>query len=139
MKSMFASATVLIFSNFCGAQLSQHYDCAQVDKMFIKSEVRPKFGGGTTDLREYLDSSFKKINYSFNAKVLVFINIDSTGSPCCHQILKSFDGTVDFDTLKRVVDRMPRWSSAKQNGHNVNSYVTVQLFYTEDKLNVKLN
>ena len=139
MKEFLLAVTIVTLPNLANCQLAEQYDCPQFDKRFTKPEVHPKFGKDTTDLQNYFVRSFKRISYSFDAKILIFINIDSAGSPCCTQILKSLDGVVDFQKIKEIVDRMPKWTSAKQNGHDVNSSVSVQLSYTQLKLNVLVN
>jgi len=139
MKEFLLAVIIFILPSLSNCQISERYDCPQFDKLFTKSEVRPKFGKDTTDLQNYFVRSFKRISYSFDAKILILINIDSEGSPCCTQIIKSIDGVVDFQKIKEIVDGMPKWASAKQDGHDVNSYVSLQLSYTQHKLNVLLS
>ena len=136
MKYFFLFLVVSFFPTMLMSQVSQSYDCFKYDKMFFKVETLPKFGKSSEDLESYFDSSFKKMNYLFDARILVQINLDSTGTPCCSNILKSLGGDVDFQKIRNTIYNMPKWIPAKQNGHDVNYTFGIVLFYQNNKLNV---
>jgi hypothetical protein len=141
MKPFLCLLLIFILAKPASSQFVKYDDCQEWDKEWEKYEVLPKFGNGKKDLQNYFDSSFKKRNLVFEAKVSVTIKIDSSGSPCCSLIIKGIDDQpdlqeADFQNIREIVNQMPRWASAKQNGHNINVTLNLQLSYADNKVTI---
>lgn len=143
MKPFLCLLLILILAKPVNSQIAKYDDCRGWEIKWEKYEVPPKFGKGKKDLQNYFDSSFKKRNLFFE-KINVGINIDSSGSPCCSKIIKFIDDQpdlqeADFQKIREIVNQMPRWASAKQNGHNINVELSLQLYYTNNRVTILSN
>lgn len=102
------------------------------DKLFTKTETPPKFSGS---LLNYFDSVFVEAELPNNGRVIIEVIIDSIGASHYKRLIDHTNGDeVSNLKLKPVIDKMPAWSPAYQNGHAVNFILILLLDFTDEKL-----
>lgn len=96
------------------------------------NERMPTFPGGVTELMKYITEKF---NYSKKAKdkgiqgrVIVSFIIDCDGSISDAKIVRGIDPDCDKEAL-RLINGMPRWIPAQQNGENIGVRLTLPIIF----------
>jgi len=103
------------------------------DKMiYTVVEMMPLFPGGEQKLKEFINNH---LNYPETAKgkgiqgrVIVRFVVNSTGIVEKAEVLRSLDPEYDKEAL-RVVNSLPAFIPAKQNGENVSVYYTLSISF----------
>ncbi len=98
-----------------------------------KAEIMPQFQDGEKGLKEYIASGTAFIPDTLvgkKATVVVKFHINTLGDAKNPKITKSTDPSFDLQTIM-LVDGMPKWIPAKQNGKEVNCYITLPIKYGE--------
>ena len=133
--SKFSIGLLTIFSIFYTSQISAqiYEDCAKPNKLFVRVEQPPEFNGS---LQEYFENGFRQYSGEYDGIVRVSILIDSAGSPCCLNIQDNHS-FIDSKVLKELVNKMPIWSSPKQNNHSVSYAVFLELVFKGSAFTVK--
>lgn len=96
-----------------------------------KAAVAPAFPGGETGLQEYIASSTAFIPDTLvgkKATVIVKFYVNTLGDAKNPKIIQSDNASFDLQSLL-VIEGMPKWTPAQQNGKEVNCYVTLPLKY----------
>lgn len=90
--------------------------------LYILVEESPRFEGGDIELNKFL---FKNVKYPSKArrngtegKVIVQFTIDKEGNTKNAIIINSVSKEIDKEAL-RIINLMPKWIPAKQNGRPV--------------------
>ncbi|MFN8238306.1 MAG: energy transducer TonB [Chitinophagales bacterium] len=98
-----------------------------------KAEVMPQFQDGDKGLKEYIASGTAFIPDTLVGKkaiVTVKFYINTLGDAKNPKIIKSTDPSFDLQTIM-LIDGMPKWTPAKQNGKEANCYITLPIKYGE--------
>lgn len=98
-----------------------------------KAEIMPQFPEGEKGLKEYIISSTTFIPDTLvgkKASVFVKFYINTLGDAKNPKIIKTDNPSFDLQTLL-LVEGMPKWTPAKQNGKEVNCYITLPIKYGE--------
>lgn len=98
-----------------------------------KVEIMPQFQDGEKGLKEYITSGTAFIPDTLvgkKATVTVKFYINTLGDAKNPKIIKSTDPSFDLQTIM-LIDGMPKWTPAKQNGKEVNCYITLPIKYGE--------
>lgn len=97
-------------------------------EVFMVVEDMPEFPGGTEALLEYLRANFKYPERckqeKIQGRVLVTFVVNTDGSVCDPEVVKSVDPELDAEAL-RVISAMPAWKPGKQKGKEVRVKYTV--------------
>ena len=95
-------------------------DC-KTDKMFVRAETEPKWNCDTISLVDYLNKylQVKNIEKIENGKILIGILIYPDGKTCCHSFTNMTKTVLDEEKFKEIVNKMPSWTPAKQNGKEI--------------------
>lgn len=109
-------------------------------EIFAAVDQQPQFPGGIKNLMEYLSDNLKYPEAAKKAniegRVFVSFVVTKTGEITDVKILKGIGYGADEEAV-RVVERMPRWTPAEQDGQKVNvKYnlpINFQLENTADK------
>ncbi len=94
-------------------------------------EIQPEFPGGKNALILYLKESINYANISSSSKdqtVRVQFSIDTDGSIFDVKVVKSHDAITDYEA-KRVIQNMPKWKPAIQDGKKVKVKRTVPITF----------
>ena len=112
-------------------------------KIFIKLEQHASFPGGQSSWLAYLNRVFQKNgnalmenkNNEGTCQVRFIVNID--GSVNDVQAI-TMNGTELANIAINAIKKGPNWIPGKQNGHTVNSFVTVPVtFKLNDNIRIK--
>lgn len=100
-------------------------------KFFTKTETPPTF---SDNLSNYIDSVLSGSALPNKGRVIIEIIIDSVGIPHYKNLYDNTSGDVSNLDLQQVVDNMPPWTPAFQNGHPVNFILIFLLDFSHRKL-----
>lgn len=98
-----------------------------------KAEIMPQFPDGESGLKDYIASSKIYIPDTLvgkKATVMVKFYINTLGDAKNPKIIKTDNPSFDLQTIM-MVDGMPKWTPGKQNGTEVNCYITLTVKYGE--------
>ena len=98
-----------------------------------KAEIMPQFPDGETALKEYITSYTAFIPDTLvgkKASVLVKFYINTLGDAKNPKIIKTDNPSFDLQTII-LVEGMPKWTPGRQNGKEVNCYITLPIKYGE--------
>lgn len=101
------------------------------EKLFVKVEILPKFSG---NLSNYIDSMLKNTELPNKGRVIIEVIIDSSGKSNYRKLYDHTDGDVSNLNLKELINRMPDWTPAFQNGHPVDFIFIILLDFSSGKL-----
>ena len=92
-------------------------DC-KTDQMFVSAEIVPKWNCDTLSLVDYMNKFLqeKNIEKIENGKILIGILIYPDGKTCCYSFTNLTKTVLDAEKFKEIVNKMPNWTPAKQNG-----------------------
>jgi hypothetical protein len=96
-----------------------------------KAEIMPQFPDGEKGLNEYITSYNAFIPDTLvgkKASVVVKFYINTLGDPKNPKIIKTDNPSFDLQTIM-MIDGMPKWTPGKQNGTEVNCYITLTVKY----------
>jgi len=102
-------------------------DC-RTDQMFVAAQTEPKWNCDTISLVDYMNKYLqeKNIEKIENGKILIGILIYPDGKTCCHSFINMTKTDLDAEKFKEIVNKMPNWTPAKQDGKEI-SYLKQQL------------
>lgn len=98
-------------------------------KILEKAEIMPQFQDGEKGLKEYIASGTAFIPDTLvgkKATVTIKFYINTLGDAKNPKVIKSDDPSFDAQALM-LVDGMPKWTPGKQNGKEVNCYITLPI------------
>lgn len=96
----------------------------QINGVRIFAEVMPEFVGGFDSLVSYIKENLKYPEWEKREKiegnVFVSFTVDKNGEIIDPKILKSVDGSKNFDNeVIRIIKAMPNWNPGQEQGQNV--------------------
>lgn len=147
-KNMKIILTILLFalSLNLSAQIRNNkfmmiYEDCDIVNFKTRTDKVPEFMGGLEELSKYLSSNChgKALLSELHGKIFLQIIIDSTGQPCCRQIANKTEKDVSELELKKVIDEMPVWQAAVDEGKKVNFSVFLILDFSDGKCMVTYN
>lgn len=98
-----------------------------------RAEIMPLFPDGEQGLKDYILSGIVFLPDTLvgkKATVIVKFYINTLGDVKNPVVVKSNNPSFDVQAVM-LVDGMPKWIPAKQNGKEVNCYVTLPIKYNE--------
>ncbi|MFN8260473.1 MAG: energy transducer TonB [Chitinophagales bacterium] len=96
-----------------------------------KAEIMPQFPEGEKGLKDYIQSGTTFIPDTLvgkKANVTVKFYINTLGDAKNPKVVKSDNPSFDIQAIM-LIDGMPKWTPGKQNGKEVNCYITLALKY----------
>lgn len=130
MRVQYISAIVIFLLSFTNTFGQTFDNCKPEGYLFIRVEEAPKFNGS---LQEYFEKELKGKFQDFNGSIQLQILIDNSGKACCMSIRNNSSGISSME-IKDVINKMPDWTSAKQNNRHVSYAVAIQLTFKNSKL-----
>jgi protein TonB len=106
-------------------------DSVSTSIVYENPEIPALFPGGNDSLSKYifknfkLPSDYRSENLS-GTKIYVQFIIDTEGKVQKAKIVKGINPAYDTEAL-RIINAMPKWKPAKQNGKTVNSKITLPI------------
>jgi protein TonB len=101
-------------------------------KPYVTVEQPPQFPGGEKELMKWLNGNIKypinAIERGIEGRVVLRFVVGFDGAVTGVEILSSLDPSCDREAV-RVVSNMPKWNPGKQNGHAVNVYYTLPVYF----------
>lgn len=98
------------------------------EEIFVAVEQQAEFPGGMPALMKWLSSNIRYPEAAqqndIQGRVIVRFVVEKDGSIGQASVVKGVDKDLDREAL-RVVKKMPKWQSAKNNGVTVRSYFTL--------------
>lgn len=105
-------------------------------KVVVFVETVPEYPGGQEAMYAYLNKNIKYPKADFNknisGKVIVQFVIDTLGFVTDSKVIKSVSPTIDAEAL-RVINGMPQWKPATQNGKAVRIAMTLPISFKLDE------
>ena len=101
--------------------------CEVVEEVIYEiAEVRPEFPGGHTELMRFISRSMHPYGFRMNIQgtVLVQFIIRKDGSITDIEVMRTPCIILAREAV-RIVETMPKWTPAKNNGEKVNSRFTL--------------
>lgn len=98
-----------------------------------KAEIMPQFPEGDKGLKEYIASGTTFIPdtlFGKKASITIKFYVNTLGDAKNPKIVKSDNPSFDLQAIM-LIDGMPKWTPAKQNGKEVNCYITLPIKYGE--------
>ncbi|HMV13845.1 MAG TPA: energy transducer TonB [Chitinophagales bacterium] len=98
-----------------------------------KAAIMPQFPDGDAGLQEYIKTNTNFIPDTLvgkKASVMVKFYINTLGDAKNPKVIKTDNPSFELQTLL-LVEGMPKWTPAKQNGKEVNCYITLTIKYGE--------
>ena len=110
---------IIMFLATCGIVVAQNSD---ENTVFTTVDQMPEFPGGLPGLAKYLSEN---VSYPQTAResgiqgrVIVYFVIETNGRVSNTKVIRGIGGGCDEEAV-RVVNAMPRWKPAKQEGKKV--------------------
>ncbi|MFG4002584.1 hypothetical protein [Flavobacterium aquidurense] len=119
---------VLLLILFTQSLISQNIEpLSPIQKVlydFETVQVKPEFPGGKEKFLEYVQINFKKSNINKNIKESILANfiVEMDGSITNVAIIKD-DGIKTGKTLKRILEKSPKWLCGEHEGYHVRTKV----------------
>ena len=107
------------------------WDSSGNEVEYYDFEIKPEFPGGREALILYLKENINYANIpasSKGQKVLIGFYIDTDGSIVNAKVAKSVDSRSDLEAI-RVIQNMPKWKPAMQDGKSVKVKRTLPLTF----------
>ena len=131
---LLTTAFVLILSATTFAQNKSYYHKNTFHGTFTNCEQPPTFGSHSSDLQKYFADKLRDQITKTNGKIKISVLIDTAGKTACEWIENNSNFSMERDKLNLLIDAMPNWNSAIQNGHKVNCVEQVVLTFKKEKL-----
>ncbi len=100
--------------------------------VFVAVEQQAEYPGGLQELMKYLVENVKypeeAVKNNVQGNVIVKFVVSKTGKIRDAQVLKSVDPELDKEAI-RVIESMPAWIPAKNNGEAVDSYFNLPVSF----------
>lgn len=126
---------VLFFLPFAGlmAQGVQLADCPAVN--IGNPTVKAKHA----ELENYLKTRLQPVNAAqqSNGALVLTIQVDENGAPCLRSYNVQGQFNIEPNHIKNIVNEMPAWTPAQDNGQNIASLVTVEVRLKLKSITVK--
>jgi protein TonB len=103
------------------------------NKVYITVEQMPIFPGGENEMHKFISENLKypeipEDKLMENLSTTVRFVVSRTGDIKDIEATRpQYKGTILTDSLTQLIKRMPRWIPGKQNGINVNVYISIPL------------
>jgi hypothetical protein len=101
------------------------------DKIFSRVEIPAVLMNGRYDLRQYFNKNLKMdsaTTFDFEGKVIVRFTVDKTGKAKNVVIIRGINRFTDAAVID-VIDKMPLWEPAMQNGRDVDSEQQIAVYF----------
>lgn len=103
------------------------------NKVYITAEQMPIFPGGEKEMHRFIYENLKypeipEDKLMENLSTTVRFVVSRTGDIKDIEATRpQYKGTILTDSLTQIIKRMPKWTPGKQNGINVNVYISIPL------------
>jgi len=103
-------------------------DC-RIDEMFVQAEKVPIWSCDSISLIDYMNKFIddKNLEQIVDGKIFLGIIIYPDGMTCCKSFANLTKIELDANKFKEVIDRMPKWAPAIQNGKKI-TFMKNQVF-----------
>ena len=129
MKKLLITMTIL-FPMIATCQVGpvNFKDC-KIDQMFVSADIQPKWNCDTIGMVDFMNKFIEEKNLEKieDGKILIGILIYPDGKTCCHSFGNFTKVVIAADKIKEVVNKMPNWTPAKQNGKEI-TFLKQQIF-----------
>jgi hypothetical protein len=132
VKSRISVVLLLIFSTFTHVSAQSFSDCHVTGPLFFSVQQSATFNGS---LQEYFAKELKDMLQPFNGPIQLQLLIDTNGKACCMKIANN-PSNVSATTIKNIVNNMPGWTPAKDNGYLINFSALLQITFNNSALSV---
>lgn len=133
MKYFFSLAILISVLNVgkCYGQTYNAYSVCQCpDMIFTAIKETPKFQGS---LQGYFEKQLNGKTESFEGTIWVSFVVDTLGQACCKDIQSSTLFNYS-EVVKETLNKMPKWISAKLNGHNVCYSTYIKITFLNERV-----
>jgi hypothetical protein len=128
---------LILTTTFCALSFfikAQTWGTKKDDIVFTSVETAPKYPGGLSAFYQFVAENLKFPDKKFamfsNKSLTLNIIIDDTGNPIYAEIEKGINEEYNNAALS-IVSKMPKWTSALQNGRPVNVWVRIPLIFID--------
>lgn len=127
-KKLLTIFTILIPMIAACQSIPVNFKDCPVDQMFVTAETEPEWNCDTISMVDYMNKFLqeKNIEKIENGKIIIGILIYPDGKTCCHSFTNLTKTVLNAEKFKEIVNKMPNWIPAKQNGKEI-TYLKLQL------------
>lgn len=125
-------AILMTLSVFSQIKPVNFNDC-KPEKMFVEAEKAPTWKCDSMSIVEFMNYNLndKELKNVIQGRVIVGILINENGKTCCMSFFNLTKSDLNPLAFKEVVNKMPNWTPAFQNGKPV-TFLKPQVFYIQD-------
>ncbi len=138
---LFLFTSVSLFAQDANTKHMMIFDDCQLEDFKSKVDEAPEFMGGLPELNKYFTTNCTSNSQisTLNGKVFVQVLIDNSGKPCCRQIANKTGEDISILKLKELINEMPVWKAAIDEGIKVNYSAFLILSFSDGKCTVTYN
>lgn len=139
--ALFIIVSVGIYAQESNTKFIINYDDCILENYITKADKVPEFMGGVEELKNYFtdNCSKKPLLATLEGKLFIHVLIDSSGKACCRQIANKTGEDISELELQRVINEMPVWQAAVDEGKKVNFSAFLILNFSEGNCIVTYN
>lgn len=106
------------------------------EKTFTKCEHPPTFGDDSLALQTFFVNKLQNQIANSNGQIKISLIIDTAGKTACEYVENNSNLKMDKRQLNSMVNEMPNWNYAFQNGRKVKCIEFILLTFHENALSV---
>lgn len=129
-KSTFIPTFEQAFSKNTSNQEKNEKSLQNNEEIYTSVEIPAEFVGGYSALIKWIDNNLKYPEKALNDKIegrcLVKLVIEEDGTISDLEIVRKINDDLEREAI-RLVNKMPKWNPAKNNGKEVRSYFTLPI------------
>lgn len=121
IKKLLTTMTVLIPMIATCQIVPINFKECKTDQMFVSAETEPKWNCDTISIVDFMNKFIEEKNLEKvrDGKILIGILIYPDGKTCCNSFINFTKTELVADRFKDIVNKMPNWKPAKQNGKEI--------------------
>ena len=122
-------------SSFGQIPIENFNDCGE-KSFFATAQEKPQFDNSGQNVYDYLNQQFSeaKLFENVSGKVLIGILVFDNGKTCCKSFGNMTGKEINSKKVKEIIDEMPDWKPAVQNGEPVNFLYNLMLTFENGKI-----
>lgn len=107
-------------------------NCSIKGPLFFRVEQAAQFNGS---LKDFFEKELNRKNLHISGTIQLQLLIDTVGKACCMKMEDNQTGVSSYE-INEAIDKMEKWTTAKQNNHVVNFAAVIKLTFTESGVQV---
>ncbi|HSZ32681.1 MAG TPA: hypothetical protein VK772_05185 [Puia sp.] len=135
MRFSFVAILMFTISAQLAAQGITNTVCNFGDRTYTKAQYAPTFGNNPSDLQNYFDSAFNKLE-EIKSRISLTLIIDTMGNARVSNVYHLDPAVMDEKDLNEMISKMPRWNPGRMRNCNVNCAIGLELIFDNKSVRV---